>query len=179
MSPVRAVMAWRAPRPPSAPGGRPPAGLADASEDHEARAERQLRAFVDAALDFPADVDCEVVKGNAVNALLTAARDAQLLVVGEPRPGRLNNVRASLVAPQVVLKARCPVVVMPAATALAGDARPSGPVAVAHARLGDQVPRPARLGLELAAQLREVDAQVARVGVLGRAAHRGQQRVAR
>ena len=79
-----------------------------------------MRAFVDGALGFPADVDCEVVKGNAVNALLTAARGAQLLVVGEPRPGRLDNVRASLVAPQVVLKARCPVVVMPAAAALVG-----------------------------------------------------------
>ena len=37
---------------------------------------------------------------------------------------------------------------------------------VAHAGLGDQVARTARLGLQLAAQLRDVDAQVARVGVV-------------
>ena len=117
-------MAWRAPRPPGATGGRPPAGLERAASDHAADAEKALREFVDAALAYPADVQCEVVKGSAVTALLTAARDAQLLVVGEPRAGRLNNVRASFVAPQVVLKADCPVVVMPASASV--RSRPAG-----------------------------------------------------
>lgn len=115
---LRAVMAWRAPRPPSGTGTRPPAGVQRAGDDHAANAEAALRGFVDEALGYPAEIECEVVKGSAVTALLTAARDAQLLVVGEPRAGRLTGVRASLVAPQVVLKANCPVVVMPASVAV-------------------------------------------------------------
>ena len=57
--------------------------------------------------------------GSEVNALLSSARGAHLLVVGEPRPGRLASMMSSLTAPQVVLKAECPVVVMPSAVAVA------------------------------------------------------------
>jgi hypothetical protein len=55
------------------------------------------------------------VRGNAVSALLSSADDAQLIVVGEPRPGRVAAVRASLVAPVLVAQAECPVVAMPGA----------------------------------------------------------------
>ncbi len=79
-----------------------------------------MRAFVRAALGADADVECTVVRGSAVNALVTAARDAALLVIGEPQAGAMGRVRSSLVAPQVVLKAGCPVVVMPAAAPLVG-----------------------------------------------------------
>jgi nucleotide-binding universal stress UspA family protein len=48
-----------------------------------------------------------------VSSLLQCGADAQLLVLGEPRPGRLASVRASLVAPQLVMRSTCPVVVMP------------------------------------------------------------------
>ncbi len=114
--PLHAVMAWRPPRPPGAPGGRPPIGLV--SGDPAAEAEEALREHVRTALGPAADVECSVVRGSAVSALLSAAADARLLVIGEPRPGRLNSVRASLVAPQVVLRASCPVVVMPASSPL-------------------------------------------------------------
>jgi len=83
-------------------------------------AEERLHKFVAAALGGDAEVECAVVHGNEVHALVSAAREAQLLVVGEPRPGRLNSVRASLVGPQVVHKARCPVVVMPAGGSVLG-----------------------------------------------------------
>lgn len=112
--PLRAVMAWRNPRPPVATGTRPPMTSALRGDDLAAEAERTLRGFVEAALGSSADVQCSVVRGTALNALVTAAQDAALLVIGEPRPGAMNTVRASLVAPQVVLKAGCPVVVMPA-----------------------------------------------------------------
>jgi nucleotide-binding universal stress UspA family protein len=112
--PLHAVMAWRPPRPAGSPGGRPPVGLST-SDDYAGDAETRLRDFVTTALGAETKVECRVVKGNAVTALLSEAMQAQLLVVGEPRPGRLSSVRASLVAPQVVLKASCPVVVMPAA----------------------------------------------------------------
>jgi nucleotide-binding universal stress UspA family protein len=116
---LRAVLAWRTPRAPAAPGGRPPATMSVASDDYAADAEEVLRDFVHTALGNADDVECMVVKGSEVNALLTAASGADLLVVGEPRPGRLASMVSSLVAPQVVLKADCPVVVMPSSAASA------------------------------------------------------------
>ncbi len=115
-APLRAVMAWRPPRPPAAPGGRPPAGLPTEADDPEADARVRLRDFVGAALgtdDTAPEVDCVVVKGGAVNALRSAAREAQLLVIGEARAGKFNSVRSGLVAPKLVVDAGCPVVVMP------------------------------------------------------------------
>jgi nucleotide-binding universal stress UspA family protein len=111
--PLRAVMAWRPQRPPSASGGRPPMTLAQTNTEREEEAEQLLRGFVVTAIGSDDGVHCAVVKGNAVTALVSEAENAQLLVIGEPRAGRLNAVRTGLVAPQVVLKARCPVVVMP------------------------------------------------------------------
>jgi nucleotide-binding universal stress UspA family protein len=112
---LRAVLAWRPARPPGAAGGRPPLGLSG-SPDPAADAYRTLTGYVTDALGADVAVECAAVKGNAVNALLAAARDADLLVVGEPRPGRLAGVRSGLIAPQLVQRARCPVVVMPPAS---------------------------------------------------------------
>jgi nucleotide-binding universal stress UspA family protein len=116
---LRAVLAWRLPRPPAAPGGRPPATTSVGSSDYAGDAETALRDFVATALGTADGVECMVVKGSEVNALLTAASGADLLVVGEPRAGRIASMVNSLVAPQVVLKAECPVVVMPSAAAAA------------------------------------------------------------
>lgn len=111
-----AVLAWRPPRAPAAPGGRPPPTVVSVGgEDHAKVAEESLRDFVVAALGSADGVQCRAVRGTAASALLDAARDAELLVIGEPRPGRLASVRTSLVAPQVVHRARCPVVVLPPA----------------------------------------------------------------
>jgi nucleotide-binding universal stress UspA family protein len=111
-----AVLAWRPPRAPAAPGGRPPPTVVSVGgEDHAKVAEESLREFVVTALGSADGVRCRAVRGTAASALLAAARDAELLVVGEPRPGRMASVRASLVAPQVVHRAPCPVVVMPPA----------------------------------------------------------------
>jgi nucleotide-binding universal stress UspA family protein len=118
--PLHAVMAWRNPRPPVATGTRPPMTGALRGDELAAEAQETLRGFVELALGKDVDVECSVVRGTAVNALVTAARDAALLVIGEPRTGTIDRVRASLVAPQVVLKAHCPVVVMPASAALMG-----------------------------------------------------------
>jgi nucleotide-binding universal stress UspA family protein len=111
---LEAVMAWRPPRAPGAPGGRPPATVASiASDDYAGEAMLALRGFVTEALGDGADVECHVVRGSAASALLSSAGRAQLLVLGEPRPGRLSGVKSSLLAPQLVLKARCPVLVLP------------------------------------------------------------------
>jgi nucleotide-binding universal stress UspA family protein len=111
---LRAVMAWRPPRAPAAPAGRPPAtAVGIASTDYAKEAEDRLREHVAAALDDTDEIECRAVRGSAVSSLLAASADAELLVVGETRAGRAGAVRTGLVAPQVVLKASCPVVVMP------------------------------------------------------------------
>lgn len=117
---LRAVLAWRAPRPPAVPGGHPQGAAYTTAGDSAVQAEQTLREFVANALGDDAAAECVVVKGSAVNALLSAASGADLLVVGEPRTGRLASERnARMVAPQVVLKSPCPVVVMPPAAAAA------------------------------------------------------------
>ena len=114
-APLRAVMAWRPPRAPAAPAGRPPAtAVGIASTDYAGDAEARLRDFVaEALVDGADEVECRAVRGSAVSALLAASADAELMVVGEVRAGRAGSVKAGLVAPQVVLRATCPVVVMP------------------------------------------------------------------
>jgi len=117
---VRAVLAWRPPRAPAATGGRPPAGvLAVASSDYAGEAQEALRGFVAVALGDEGAAERVAVRGSAVSALLSQSGDAQLIVVGEPRPGRLAAVRASLVAPQLLHRAQCPVVALPAAVVAA------------------------------------------------------------
>ncbi|MGN6606051.1 MAG: universal stress protein [Jatrophihabitans sp.] len=112
--PLRAIMAWRPPRAPAAPGGRPPVGAAAiASTDYAAEAQDQLQGFVEAALHDEAEVECRAVKGSAVTALLAASTDAELMVLGEVQAGAAGSVRTGLVAPKIVLRAACPVVVMP------------------------------------------------------------------
>lgn len=123
-APLRAVLAWRPPRVPSAPAGRPP-GLGAGLDDNPARdAERDLHRMVDDVLGEGSSVDCVAVRGGAVTALLAAAADAQLLVLGEPRHGRLATVRTGMVAPQIVQRAQCPVVVMPVVAAHGSASRP-------------------------------------------------------
>jgi nucleotide-binding universal stress UspA family protein len=111
---VVAVMAWHPTRAPAAPGGRPPSSLMSGDlPDPERDATVKLEGFVTAALGKKHGVECRAVRGTAVSSLLQCGADAQLLVLGEPRPGRMASVRASLVAPQLVMRSTCPVVVMP------------------------------------------------------------------
>jgi nucleotide-binding universal stress UspA family protein len=115
-APMIAVMAWRPTRATGggAPGGRPPASLMGGDlPDPERDAMEGLQAYVTAALGKKHGVECKAVRGNAVSSLLEAGAGAQLLVLGEPRPGRMASVRTGLVAPQLVTGATCPVVVMP------------------------------------------------------------------
>lgn len=114
-APLRAVLAWRPARPPTSSAGRPPATLTLPAKDPAAAAEQRLRDYVKVAIGSDEQVECRAIKGGAVSSLLAAATEAQLLVLGEPRPGRVASLRASLIAPQVVLRARCPVVVLPPA----------------------------------------------------------------
>jgi nucleotide-binding universal stress UspA family protein len=111
-APLRVVMAWRPPRPPGAPGGRPPAVLTPEHPDTDALA--RLRVLVISALGADSGAELRAERGLATTVLARASAGAQLLVLGEPRPGRLANVQASLLAPKLLHRTWCPVVVMPA-----------------------------------------------------------------
>ncbi|HVW40091.1 MAG TPA: universal stress protein [Amycolatopsis sp.] len=112
--PLRAVMAWHSPRPPAGPTALASVHTASgAATGAEAAAVETLRGFVAGALGSADGVECRVVEGTAVNALISAAGEAELLVVGESRAGAAGTVRTGWLAPQLISKAHCPVVVMP------------------------------------------------------------------
>jgi len=58
-------------------------------------------------------LDCQVVRGDVATVLLDAARNAELLVVGNTRRGALASAITGSLAQQCVHDARCPVVLVP------------------------------------------------------------------
>jgi hypothetical protein len=62
---------------------------------------------------YEAGVTFELRKGAPATVLLEASRGAQLLVLDSPRAGNISTVAKSWIAPSVIARARCPVVVMP------------------------------------------------------------------
>ena len=125
---VIAVTAWRGPRPPAAPGGRPPAVSMPSPEDaFAAEQERIADRLTELLGDLTAlRVDVSVRRGAAATVLLAAAVGAQLLVLDSPRTGNFSSLAKSLIAPQVVFKAPCPVVLMPPPMDSAADVLPGG-----------------------------------------------------
>lgn len=72
----------------------------------------QVMASVDASgLDHP--IDTQVVPGSAPGAILDAANDATLIVVGSRGLSRFKSLMLGSVSLQVVHHAMCPVVVVP------------------------------------------------------------------
>jgi nucleotide-binding universal stress UspA family protein len=124
---VIAVTAWRGPRPPGGSGGRPPAILAPVEEAfalEEQRIADQLTELLGDLASFR--VEYALRRGSAAAVLLAASVGAQLLVLDSPRGGNLSTLAKSLIAPQVLFKAPCPVVLMPPATDGAPDLVPGG-----------------------------------------------------
>lgn len=126
---VVAVTAWRGPRPPAASGGRPPALSAAPAEEafalEQQRIVDQLTELLGTDL-ASMGVQFSLRRGSASSVLLAAAVGAQLLVLDSPRAGNFSAVAKSLIAPQVVFKAPCPVVLMPPPVDSAGDLVPGG-----------------------------------------------------
>jgi nucleotide-binding universal stress UspA family protein len=85
-----------------------------ADEQLEAEAGRWLST---AMSDLPADaaqlVDRSVVAGDAATALLDAARDAELLVLGNAGRGALAAAVVGSIAARCVHHAECPIVLVP------------------------------------------------------------------
>jgi nucleotide-binding universal stress UspA family protein len=114
---VRAVLAWRLPRPPAAPAVHPPAVPSTGVADPEKDAMERLERFVSEALGQDHGVECAVIHGGPAAVLLKAARDADLLVIDSPRPAKLAGGSGKTLAPRLIYRAPCPVVVMPATVA--------------------------------------------------------------
>ena len=111
---VLAVAAWRPPRPPGAPGGRPvgfpPVTPATVWQEED---ERQRVRLLQHLGDDAELVTFELRRGAPAAVLLDAAAGAQMLVLDSPRAGNLTTVPKTWLAPSIVLRAPCPVVVMP------------------------------------------------------------------
>jgi Universal stress protein family len=139
-----AVRAWRAPRPPAAPGGHPPAVSRDV-EAAFADGEEKLRADVAAALGDDAKVECRLVKGTPVAVLLKESEGAVMLVLDAPR--RTDIKANTLLAHRLMYHVSCPVVVMPPALTLPGPGRA------------------ARIGKEVGTRLAKAAASAGRPGI--------------
>jgi hypothetical protein len=111
---LEAVMAWRAPRTQAGPGTSPPPLVPWREEELAATAEARLRGFVTAALGEAVHVRCRAERGSALRVLRHASHGAALLVLDAPRrPG--GSLRTGLVAPLLLARAACPVLVLPEA----------------------------------------------------------------
>lgn len=127
-APVRAVTAWRGPRPPAAPGGRPPAISPEPVDEAFSLEQQRIRDRLVASVGELDElgVHYSVRRGSAASVLLHAAVGAQLLVLDSPRAGALTTLAKSLIAPQLIFKAPCPVVLMPPPVDSAADVVPTG-----------------------------------------------------
>jgi hypothetical protein len=112
---VRAVMAWRGFGLPGGAPGRAPAQTIIQAAPEQRRAEQSLSEFVADALGDDHDVELDAVEGRARDVLLREAEDAALLVLDSPAVAKLYDRSARRLAPQLIFRSACPVVVMPPA----------------------------------------------------------------
>jgi nucleotide-binding universal stress UspA family protein len=119
---VRAVHAWHLPQL-TPPGGRPPAGLE--VEAYRQEAKRRLRTALQQAGvdDRRLEVEPVVAEAPPTEALLDAARDAILLVLGARGRGTFAGLVLGHVSHQCTLLSPCPVVVVPAEQPVAEQPR--------------------------------------------------------
>lgn len=112
---VRAVMAWRTSGLPGGAPGRIPAQSIIEASPQQRRAEQTLREFVADALGDDHQVELRAVEGQALAVLLQEAEHAALLVLDSPAVAKLYDPNARRLAPRLILRSPCPVVVMPPA----------------------------------------------------------------
>jgi len=105
---------------------------------------RSERAILDEAaararsLEPSVVVDARLCEPPAGDALVDASEDAELLVVGSSGAGGFKHLALGSVSAECALRAKCPVVIVPSITRLAGpaDADTDGPVAAGGHRPG-------------------------------------------
>jgi hypothetical protein len=112
---VRAVMAWRSSGLPGGAPGRVPAQAIIEASPQQRAAEQTLSEFVADALGDDHDVELRAVEGKALAVLLQEAENAALLVLDSPAVAKLYDPSARRLAPRVIFRSPCPVLVMPPA----------------------------------------------------------------
>ncbi|MDQ3866394.1 MAG: universal stress protein [Actinomycetota bacterium] len=112
---VRAVMVWRGFGLPGGAPGRAPAQAVISASPDQRRAELTLREFVTDALGEDHDVELRAVEGKVKDVLLREAEEAALLVVDSPAMAKLYDPSARRLAPRLIYRSPCPVVIMPPA----------------------------------------------------------------
>ncbi len=112
---VKAVMAWRGSGLPGGAPGRLPGLSVVEGAPTAASTERLLGEFVTEALGADHGVELDAVEGAALDVLLEQSRGAALLVLDSPAVAKLYDRGARKLAPEIIYRADCPVVVMPAA----------------------------------------------------------------
>jgi nucleotide-binding universal stress UspA family protein len=109
-APLRVVMAWQLTW--SEIALETPA-MVKQVEDHASEVLDTALASVDHGREAGVEVSGELVNGHAATALLEAARDATLLVVGTRGTGGVSGTLVGSVAHAAIHHARCPVLVVP------------------------------------------------------------------
>lgn len=96
-------------------GASPPLPDPEITKRLEEAAEKMLAEEIDQVDSDDVTVESRVVTGSAPDALLQAAREGDLLVVGSRGLGGFKGLLLGSVSQQVVHHAPCPVVIVPAA----------------------------------------------------------------
>lgn len=107
-----ALIAWTTPAPAVGATSRS-LRIADAAR-YETMAKQTVEATVADELGDRVDVTCKAIRGPAARTLITAGRQAEMLVVGARGSGGFAGLRFGSVSEQVVRHAPCPVLVVPA-----------------------------------------------------------------
>ena len=94
-------------------GSPPPVPDPGLIEQLEGSAERMLANEIDQVDSDDVTIEARVVTGSAPDALLRAAREGDLLVVGSRGLGGFKGLLLGSVSQQVVHHAPCPVVIVP------------------------------------------------------------------
>ena len=96
-------------------GATPPIPDPEITKRLEEAAERLLADELDQVASDDVTIESRVVTGSAPDALLSAAREGDLLVVGSRGLGGFKGLLLGSVSQQVVHHAPCPVVIVPQA----------------------------------------------------------------
>jgi nucleotide-binding universal stress UspA family protein len=96
-------------------GASPPIPDPEIAQRHEQAAETLLAEEIDQVASDDVTIERRVVTGSAPDALLRAAREGDLLVVGSRGLGGFKGLLLGSVSQQVVHHAPCPVVIVPQA----------------------------------------------------------------
>jgi nucleotide-binding universal stress UspA family protein len=96
-------------------GASPPVSDPEITKRLEEAAEKMLAEEIDQVDSDDVTIERRVVTGSAPDALLRAAREGDLLVVGSRGLGGFKGLLLGSVSQQVVHHAACPVVIVPQA----------------------------------------------------------------